>query len=1102
MKFKIFQKKKSGEIFFDVKFQIDIDGILTVSAVMRDDPSKKNWKVIKNDNIGLSANELNHRKIIQNYDSKKDLEDFKENNNLKKRMKKLHQLYEDTVQFKKKMQYLKNFCKVMSEFIDTFELYNLDNETVFEKYYLYLQGLFESYNIYFSKLDKEDKIFNKEILKKICNYFSKILVIDSYYIKNLLDKLKGINSGMFYEIVIHVMGIMTKKGSTILKSKRKWAKYEAKYIFNDVLNINSTYLNECNLSLLNDITLYNKWIEYIKECKESIQIINSSTKIKFEEKRDDQKLYIKNKNEDEEHLELVLDNFRDSLRELENDEQNSDLELEAFCLANIAKIKYKYLNHQNNISILKDIHSISSKSIKRAMMFINKKNKNIENAKWFKEIKQIDSEIQKYLLSEEKKDNREYEIHKILDLYHDFHEKMSSSICIIKKTNGTGTGFFCKINAPNSNNFLNTLITNNHILNYDDISNSNIIEISLKNKNYILPLNKPRLKYFNNNLDITIIEILKDDNLPINYLQVNDEIMKNNFYINSQVYFTNSLNNKFYLGKILKTNENQFYYSCENYEGNPGSPIMYLKNNKVIGIHRGNSKNQGNIGTFIKAIIEQFYNHNKKDNSVNNLNNKDFYIICKKCLKFPIFEFKNKYRINIICNNCKKNICGDIKFIFDNFFVFKDEKEYNKINFQKFLECKEHQKKFEFYCNNCIQNLCKYCFHRNIHKNHTLLIFDAIKLETEMKIKNIENNLNTKDLDENKFSEILNNMNQNNLPKQILFFIKILIKFIINNYENYPSYNFIKTIENIYQFLFYINDEINDTNKSISPEEIKILNIKDINDNLKNIELIKIISITCQNLYNISIICEADLKNLDILELNNNNIVDISSFANSRFNNLKFLNLSNNQIDDKNISFFEKFNFKKLFFFDLSSNHLENYDLFKKIKYFPSLRTLYVSSNKFNKEIDKNKNNKIIDLSQLFEIGLCDGVFSDDSIKIISRFKLENLKILFLNENKLTSIKFLENLECNNLEEIWINHNKIEKYESLMKFKNLKRIELKNNSIKDISYLNDFIKEFKDLKKLNIKENNFDLNDKKNKEILESIKNRNEIKIIYDNFFD
>jgi len=100
----------------------------------------------------------------------------------------------------------------MTQFIDTFDSYQIENDTVFEKYYLYLQGLFESYNIYFSKLNKEDKQFQEEVIKKIINYFSKIFVLDIYYIKNLIDKLRQINSEIFQEIVVNVIGIMTKKG--------------------------------------------------------------------------------------------------------------------------------------------------------------------------------------------------------------------------------------------------------------------------------------------------------------------------------------------------------------------------------------------------------------------------------------------------------------------------------------------------------------------------------------------------------------------------------------------------------------------------------------------------------------------------------------------------------------------------------------------------------------------------------------------------------------------------------------------------------------------------------------------------------------------------
>ena len=398
--------KKAGEVIFDVTYQVDVDGILTVTAVMQDDPSKKNWKVIKNDNVGLSPNELDKRNITENYDPKKEIDDFKENNNLKKRMKKLHQLYETTTLFKKKMQYLKNFCKVMAEFIETFNSYNMDNDTVFEKYYLYLHGLFNSYNIYFSKLteDNKDKEFQKEVKNKITQYFSTISILDSYYIKNLIEKLKGIDYEMFQEIVINVMGILTKKGADTLNNKIKWSRYQAKQIFNDVLNISLTYLNEDDLNALEDISLAEKWEQYTKECRESIQKINASTKTNLEEEnRDNHQLYEKKENEDEEHLELVLDNYRDALRELENDNQKFDLELEAICLANIAKIKFKFIQHHYKIPILKEIHEISQESVRRAMTLVNIQHKNVENTNWYKEIKKIDMDINEILLLEEEK---------------------------------------------------------------------------------------------------------------------------------------------------------------------------------------------------------------------------------------------------------------------------------------------------------------------------------------------------------------------------------------------------------------------------------------------------------------------------------------------------------------------------------------------------------------------------------------------------------------------------------------------------------------------------------------------------------------------------
>ena len=59
--------------------------------------------------------------------------------------------------------------------------------------------------------------------------------------------------------------------------------------------------------------------------------------------------------------------------------------------------------------------------------------------------------------------------------------QMENCICKIYKNNEViGTGFLCKI--PFNNYLLKVLITNNHILNENDIENNNIIDISIYNK--------------------------------------------------------------------------------------------------------------------------------------------------------------------------------------------------------------------------------------------------------------------------------------------------------------------------------------------------------------------------------------------------------------------------------------------------------------------------------------------------------------------------------------------------------------------------------------------------------------------------------------------
>ena len=60
--------------------------------------------------------------------------------------------------------------------------------------------------------------------------------------------------------------------------------------------------------------------------------------------------------------------------------------------------------------------------------------------------------------------------------------QMENCICKIYQNGKKGTGFFCKIPFPDKNNLLNVMITNNHVLNQNDIENNKVIKIIMYNK--------------------------------------------------------------------------------------------------------------------------------------------------------------------------------------------------------------------------------------------------------------------------------------------------------------------------------------------------------------------------------------------------------------------------------------------------------------------------------------------------------------------------------------------------------------------------------------------------------------------------------------------
>ena len=173
-------------------------------------------------------------------------------------------------------------------------------------------------------------------------------------------------------------------------------------------------------------------------------------------------------------------------------------------------------------------------------------------------------------------------------------KQMEKNICRIKIGEEQGTGFFCKIPFPIKKNKLPVFITNNHIIN----------EEILYKVNEIIPLYfqemqpqkitdlKDRIKYTNEEYDITIIEIKEKDNIK-NYLKLGEDIIddiinnnkknKTNKFIDKIMYILqypeSNLSVSFgILENLYGDKEYDFKHKCSTRNGSSGSPKLNLSN--------------------------------------------------------------------------------------------------------------------------------------------------------------------------------------------------------------------------------------------------------------------------------------------------------------------------------------------------------------------------------------------------------------------------------------------------------------------------------------------------------------------------------------------
>ena len=199
-------------------------------------------------------------------------------------------------------------------------------------------------------------------------------------------------------------------------------------------------------------------------------------------------------------------------------------------------------------------------------------------------------------------------------------KQMESCVCKMYIEGKKGTGFFMKI--PYKNDSLKVLITNNHVLNDNDIDIGKTITFSLNNDKPIINIKiKENMKrYTNEILDITIIELKDNDNIN-NFLDLDekikerinsenneDETQYNNLFMNQSIYILSYIDQIYSsYGLLTKISGDTINHKCSTEEGASGSPILSLESNSVIGVHRSGTKYNLNInyGTLIlKSLIE------------------------------------------------------------------------------------------------------------------------------------------------------------------------------------------------------------------------------------------------------------------------------------------------------------------------------------------------------------------------------------------------------------------------------------------------------------------------------------------------------------------
>ena len=203
-------------------------------------------------------------------------------------------------------------------------------------------------------------------------------------------------------------------------------------------------------------------------------------------------------------------------------------------------------------------------------------------------------------------------------------EQMENSVCLIYKVKGgKASGFFCNIFYENYK--IPVLITNYHVINENYIKENKMITLTTNDENYRININLEgnRNYYSNEDYDTTIIELNPKNDKIYYFLELDPKIFddcSNTYYENESLYLMQYPNQKLSVsyGIMKEILDFDINHCCSTQDGSSGSPILLLKNKKVIGIHKEKKTFYNfNKGTFLKKPILEFLEILRKNNQLN-----------------------------------------------------------------------------------------------------------------------------------------------------------------------------------------------------------------------------------------------------------------------------------------------------------------------------------------------------------------------------------------------------------------------------------------------------------------------------------------------------